>query len=212
MATPHNQKTLSTEILFNISEYIPEVSGAVFDKKSKQFWTLPDSGNPPLLGRTDSQTFETTTFKIAGAKNEDWEALLIDREHMLWILDVGDNDAIRDHVTLYRVDPSHAQESAQAPKELPIIQQINVVYPEGPMNVEAGAILGNRIFLFEKTLTGHARTLSVDISPSVTNPSDLPPMRVVRDEGELPLLAGPHHGCVALADGKPLPPHLRRTL
>ncbi len=172
--------------IFDLSGQVPEVSGAAYSKATKMLWTLPDSGNPALLGRTDLETFETRTFNVTGAENEDWEAILLDRERKLWVLDVGDNNSVRNHVSLYRVDPERANGD-----NLPVIQQVNVLYPEGPMNVEAGAILNNRIYLFEKTLTHKPKIVSVDISFAVTNPSDIPPMRVARSEGELPMLAGP---------------------
>ena len=150
--------------VFNVSPVIEEVSASILDPSGDIVWTLGDSGTGPIIGRTILGRNSTTAICITGAHNFDWEAMVMDGNGYLWILDIGDNHAVRDHVRLYQVDPGVFSPG----KDLPAIRTITVSYPCGTINAEAAAYCTNRIYIIEKTRRNevrNARLFSVDISP-----------------------------------------------
>ena len=105
---------------------IRESSGVV---KSRQFqgvyWTLNDSGNPPILYATTLEGELIREFPVEGTTNRDWEALEVDDKGQLWVGEIGNNSRMRDDLTIYVVpepDPfkdSEARTIAQYPYRYP---------------------------------------------------------------------------------------------
>jgi hypothetical protein len=95
----------------------------------------------------------TAKLRITGASVEDWEAVVSARcgnETCLYIGDIGDNNAKRDHITVYRVrEPDAAAEtSAQA-------EVFHATYPDGAQDAEALLIAPDgRLFIVTKGNTG----------------------------------------------------------
>jgi len=196
---------------FTVAPEIREVSAAVFDSAEGLLWTLGDGGDGirEKIGRTSLADRSTTSLLVTGACNHDWEALAMDDGGRLWILDVGDNGAVREQVLLHRVDPGDA-----AGQSVPVTRTITVTYPDGPMDVEAGACFQDTVYLFEKRLfprtgAGPLRVLAVDVSEASGNYQEalpagtLPVCRTVTDasvspEGYLYLLT--YTGIIACGD------------
>jgi hypothetical protein len=107
------------------------------------YWTLNDSKNAPVIFAIDEDGAPRGSFRVAGASNQDWEALQIgpdaDGGFALYIGDVGDNAQLRRDPVIYRVtepeplppgSPSRMGETAPA-------EAIRFVYPARPHNTEA---------------------------------------------------------------------------
>jgi len=133
------------------------------------------------LARVRLEDNDISLIDIAGVENIDWEALILTADGDLWILDVGDNDAKRDNIKLFRVRPDLIDET----RILDVLQIIHVSYPEGPMDVEAAVMRDERIYLFEKISIVEfkkARIVSVDVS------GDSEISQTAMAEGRLPVI------------------------
>lgn len=107
------------------------------------FWSNNDSGNDEVLFAMDSSGRALGRWRVTGATNVDWEALSAGpcaEGACLYIADVGDNDALRRKLTIWRVpEPvvdggtSRAKESAATAPAA----RLDFVYPDGAHDVEA---------------------------------------------------------------------------
>jgi len=93
------------------------------------------------------------SLRLEPAKNLDWESVAsfeLDGKHWLLVADAGDNDAVREHSTIYVVaEPTlHEREDAVAPPAW----TIEFRWPDGPRDCEAVAVDsdGERILLLSK--------------------------------------------------------------
>jgi len=114
---------------------ISEASGIAVDRRVPgRLWTHNDSGQP-ILFAIDERGSVTGQLRIAGATMEDWEAVAAgrcDTGSCLYIGDIGDNEAKRDHITVYRVPEPDAAADTSAPAEA-----FHATYPDGPHDAEA---------------------------------------------------------------------------
>jgi len=115
---------------------LTEASGLVQSARDGTvFWSHGDSGNEPRLFAFDSAGRSLGTVPVLGASNRDWEALAVGPcllGHCLYIGDVGDNYARRDHVTIWRIaEPQPNDMSSER------AQALNIAYVDGPRDVEA---------------------------------------------------------------------------
>lgn len=121
---------------------ISEASAAVASRTQPGvIWTLNDSGNSPWVFAFDTSGQSLGTFRVAGARNFDWETLTISpcpAGSCLIIGDIGDNPETRPSVMLYRVPEPDV---ARLPKgELGVTGQVDTLsirYPDGPHDIEA---------------------------------------------------------------------------
>ena len=132
---------------------VPEASGLTVSRSvSGRLWTHNDSGQPVLFA-LDDQGKVTGQLHIAGAKAEDWEAVVsgpCGTNSCLYIGDIGDNNAKRDHITVYRVrEPEgHATSSAQA-------EAFHAMYPDGAQDAETLLVAPDgRLHIATKGSTG----------------------------------------------------------
>jgi hypothetical protein len=113
---------------------VSEASGlAVSRRVPGRLWTHNDSGQP-ILFALDERGSVTAQLRIAGATVEDWEAVASARcqtSSCLYIGDIGDNNANRDHITVYRVPEPDASAETSAPAEA-----FHATYPDGPHDAE----------------------------------------------------------------------------
>jgi hypothetical protein len=99
------------------------------------FWTHNDAGNDPELFGVDETGSLVRRVRVTGAELVDWEdiaAAPCGEESCLYIGDIGDNDADRRRITVYRVvEPAHgALETAPA-------EPLHARYPDGAKDAEA---------------------------------------------------------------------------
>ena len=115
---------------------LTEASGLLQSARdSTVFWSHGDSGNEPRLFAFDSAGRSLGSVKVTGATNRDWEAIAegpCTRGHCLYIADVGDNSARRDHVTIWRIGEPQPSENGSEQA-----QALQIAYADGPRDVEA---------------------------------------------------------------------------
>lgn len=104
-------------------------------RDAAMFWTHNDAGNEPVLFAVNEIGALVQRVRVAGAELVDWEdieAAPCDGESCLYIGDIGDNDAERDRITVYRVVEPADGTSESAPAE-----PLHARYPDGPRDAEA---------------------------------------------------------------------------
>jgi len=115
---------------------LSEASGIVpSTRQSNTFWSQNDSGNDPDLFAYDSTGASLGVVHVHGAKNTDWEAVSIGpcaESSCLYIADVGDNNAQRPVVTMWRVPEPLSTDTATPPANA-----LRFSYPQGPRDVES---------------------------------------------------------------------------
>src|ERR1044072_6506252 len=92
---------------------ISESSGLVASRTMPgAYWTHNDSGDGPFIYAFDTRGDSYGTFRVSGAEARDWEDIAAGpgpqpNRSYLYIGDIGDNDAVRPEVIVYRVaEPS----------------------------------------------------------------------------------------------------------
>lgn len=100
------------------------------------FWTHNDAGNDPELFAFDRDGRLIQRVVVTGSELVDWEDLESapcgDGGACLYVGDIGDNDAERDHITIYRVPEPGARDTRTAPAEA-----LHARFPDGPRDAEA---------------------------------------------------------------------------
>ncbi|HEX9107875.1 MAG TPA: hypothetical protein VF832_11615, partial [Longimicrobiales bacterium] len=102
-------------------------------------WTHNDSDGEPAVYAIDTRGRLLGTVRVTGARNVDWEDIALGpcaAGDCLYIGDIGDNDAVRGEVQLYRVPEPAPGDAATAPAE-----RLTLVYPDGPRDAEALFVL-----------------------------------------------------------------------
>lgn len=119
-----------------------ETSGAAMSRRhAGAWWSMNDSGNDPELFAVDSAGRMIGRVGVRGATNRDWEDMAAGpcaggADDCLYVADVGDNGAEREHVIVYRVpEPALADDSTAA------AEVFRARYPEGPRDAEAFFVL-----------------------------------------------------------------------
>ncbi|HYR07824.1 MAG TPA: hypothetical protein VEQ60_08655 [Longimicrobium sp.] len=132
---------------------IHESSGvAVSRAHAGIFWTHNDSGEP-LLYAVDADGRTAGRVRITGAQVEDWEDVALapcpSGGDCLYVADIGDNDAERSSITVYRVPEPAPGAAASAAAEV-----IRLRYPDGPHDAEALFVLNGAIHVVTKGESG----------------------------------------------------------
>ena len=113
---------------------LSEASGiAIGEAPANRLWMHNDSGQPVLFV-VDPAGKPAGRITLSGASVEDWEAIAsgpCGKSSCLFVGDIGDNDAKRPRITIYRVvEPSQANGSVKA-------EAFHASYPDGPHDAEA---------------------------------------------------------------------------
>jgi hypothetical protein len=133
---------------------LPEGSGLAASRRTPgHFWSLNDSGGEPVLVALDQGGRAIGRVRIEGADNEDWESVAVGRCRPGWCIyvgDIGDNDADRDRITVYRIpEPAEASASGGA------AEVFHATYPDGAHNAESLLIAPDgRLHIVTKGDTG----------------------------------------------------------
>lgn len=131
---------------------LPEASGLAVSRRTPgRLWTHNDSGRPVLFA-LDSGGAVAGEVRVTGAKVEDWEAIDVgpcDSGSCIFIGDIGDNDAERPHVTVYRVpEPESASGTAA------VSGVFHATYPDGAHDAETLIAAAGRLYIITKGETG----------------------------------------------------------
>jgi len=155
------------DVLFNIKN-IFEVSGGVFDVQRDCIWVIGDSSgsakNPKRL-RVSCHSLlsdKNKTYQIINAENIDWEVITIDSENNLWILDVGDNLHNRNFVMAYKISAKQINERENL-LVFRVDRKIKIYYKDGAMDVEAGFIANDKLYLIEKNIGMKQKIVSINL-------------------------------------------------
>ena len=117
---------------------LPEASGvAVSRRVPGRLWTHNDSGQPVLF-MLDARGGVTGRIQLSGATVVDWEAVSAGpcpTGSCLYVGDIGDNNARRDHITVYRLtEPGDTPSGAAA--STAAAEAFHARYPDGPHDAE----------------------------------------------------------------------------
>lgn len=82
---------------------LTEVSGIEFDK-AQWLWAINDGGNSPKLHQLSADGEIKRSITITNAKNKDWEDLTQDDFGHFFIGDFGNNNDIREWLTIYKIE------------------------------------------------------------------------------------------------------------
>ena len=120
-----------------VDQEISEASGmAVSQRVEGRYWLVNDSRNPPRLFAVDRRGNTLANAAIEDIENVDWEALeafTLDGQPWLMIADIGDNDAVRPHVSLFFI-----REPAQLPVDVVTIERrLDFRLPSGAADLES---------------------------------------------------------------------------
>lgn len=119
---------------------LEETSGlALASGDAGAVWTHNDSGGDPALYAVRSGGAPVEIVRVAGARNRDWEALSAGpcpAGRCLYVGDIGDNEARRDEVAVYRVPEPDPGAAETQPAE-----RFAFTYPGGPRDAESLFVL-----------------------------------------------------------------------
>jgi hypothetical protein len=145
-----------------------ELSGlAVSAAQPGVLWTHNDSGDRPRLFalRTDGSLI--ASLDVPGAEAVDWEDLAVGPAGDLLVGDLGDNEARRDHVDVYRVPEPRL---AERPAATGPAARLRLTYPDGPHDAES--LLADRrtgeIVVVTKRLSGRSGVYAATVPPRGT--------------------------------------------
>jgi hypothetical protein len=143
---------------------LTESSGAAMSVTQSGIWfTINDSGHEPILFAVDTLGAERGRWLVNDAKNNDWEAVAIGScgdsgsagrdgagpMRCVYIGDVGDNDANRRTVSIYRVREPEIADSAKTGSLN--AERLRFRYDDGPRDVESMYVGANgTIYLITK--------------------------------------------------------------
>lgn len=136
-----------------LDDEIHESSGvAVSRAHDGIFWTHNDSGDPVLFA-VDAEGRTAGRVRVSGASVEDWEDVALAPcpagGDCLYVADIGDNDAERPSITVYRVPEPAPGASESAPATA-----IRLRYPDGAHDAEALFVLNGAIHVVTKGESG----------------------------------------------------------
>jgi hypothetical protein len=109
--------------------------------------TTNDSGGDPLVFVIDPATGRTVGHTTYTDHVVDTEALAPAGGDAVWVGDIGDNDAVRDSVQVYRVPVGRGDRRVDAPS-------YELVYPDGAHDAESLVAAGDPLYVITKGLLG----------------------------------------------------------
>jgi hypothetical protein len=145
---------------------LAEGSGLALSRRVPgRLWTHNDSGKPVLFA-LDARGAVSGRLEVTGATVGDWEAIAVGpcgAGSCLYIGDIGDNDADRQRVTVYRLPEPDAASGTAA-----VADVFHATYPDGPHDAEALLIGGDgRLHIVTK---GEKGPVSIYRFPSQLKP------------------------------------------
>lgn len=155
---------------------IRESSGvAVSRAHAGIFWTHNDSGQP-LLYAVDAHGRAAGQVRVDGASVEDWEDIALAPcpagGDCLYVADIGDNEAARPSITIYRIPEPAPDAARSAPAAA-----IRLRYPDGPHDAEAMFVLDGAIHVVTK---GESGPIALYRAPAAAAAGAETPMQRIR--------------------------------
>jgi hypothetical protein len=146
---------------------LPELSGIAAGRREPgRLWAHNDSGEP-ILFALDENGRVSGRVTLRGARVEDWEAVAVGTcasGSCIYVGDIGDNDAVRRRITVYRIPEGGADETTAD------AEAFHATYPEGPQDAETLLVTpAGRLFVVTKGETG---PVALYAFPSELRPGD----------------------------------------
>lgn len=146
--TPFSQLFTGPQEIGEIESPILDEASGLAQSRSNPFylWSHNDSGGDPTLYLISLNGADSGRYELGGAQNIDWEDMAIgpgpdDGINYLFAGDIGDNNAVRSSLTIYRVpEPDVSQAGSvnlPADATLSNVEAINFVYEDGARDAEA---------------------------------------------------------------------------
>lgn len=128
---------------------LPEASGVAASRSTPGLlWSHNDSGEPILFALSTEGAVKGK-IRVTGAQVGDWESVSVGpcpQGNCVYIGDIGDNNAKRPDITIYRVPEPKADAKATAGAE-----SIRATYPDGSQDAEAMLVLlSGAVFIVTK--------------------------------------------------------------
>jgi hypothetical protein len=185
-ATPAICGPLRARVLGHVhADGATELSGLVVSAAQPGvLWTHNDSGDRPrlLALRTDGSLI--AALDVPGAEATDWEDIAVGPGGDLLAGDIGDNDARRDSIDVYRVPEPRL---ADGPAATAPATRLRLTYPDGAHDAES--LLADRrtgeVVIVTKQLSGRAGVYAAKVPPR-----GAPTTATLRRAGELELGLG----------------------
>lgn len=114
-------------------------------------------------------------YTVPGARNVDWEDIAVAPDAhgtpSVWLADIGDNDARRRSVQIYRVDEPHVAPSGRgAHLHTGAAEVWRLTYPDGPHNAESLAVSPRGVpYIVTKSLLGSSVVFAAPSTPGVSS-------------------------------------------
>lgn len=125
-----------TEPEVTMGTHVREASGAALDRRTPgAFWTLGDSGQPPVLYAMGVHGELLGRVRVTGATNRDWEDMAVGpcpAGTCVYLADTGNNQAHDRDLVLYRAPVPAVSDSATRPA-----QAFRARFPDGGRDAEA---------------------------------------------------------------------------
>jgi hypothetical protein len=146
---------------------IVELSGLVASRAfPKALWAHNDSGGAPEVFALTPTGAPLGDYAVEGAEAVDWEDIGIgpgpdEGTSYLYIADIGDNGAQREHVTVYLAAEPDAEPTGTTTGTLTVADELTIRYPDGPSDAESLFVdpLDGDMYIITKKLSGMSRVL-----------------------------------------------------
>lgn len=155
----------STRLLYRIADpRITEASGIAVGIASPGIdYVNNDSGDRNRFFALDARSGATVaTITVAGAGNVDWEDIAVARDAAgtpsVWLADIGDNQAARPEVRVYRVDEPRIRPGRRGRTLRTARADVwRLRYPQGAVDAESLAVApGGPAYVITKSLLGRS--------------------------------------------------------
>jgi hypothetical protein len=135
-----------------LPDAIHESSGVAASRAHRGiFWTHNDSGDPEVFA-VDAAGRMAGRVRVSGASVVDWEDVSLAAcpgGDCLYVADIGDNEAERASITVWRFPEPAPGDAQSRPAE-----EIRLRYPDGSHDAEAMFVLDGRVHVLTKGETG----------------------------------------------------------
>jgi hypothetical protein len=156
-----------------------EVSGLIGSRQNRGvLWVHNDSGDKPRLFALNPQGRVLGIYNLSGASHVDWEDIAVAPDpvsgvHYIYVGDIGDNNAVRPNVTVYRVEePSVTSTQAMVEASLSVSGVYHFTYPDGARDVETLMVdphLGDVYFLSKREFPARLYSAPYPLAHGQTN-------------------------------------------
>ena len=159
-------------LLFRLTDpRLQEVSGIAAGRVSPDvFYVQNDSGDSARFFALDRHSGAIRAeFDVPGASNSDWEDIAVATDSRgvasVWLADIGDNNADRDEIKIYRVDEPRVRGGASVRTTArPDVWRLT--YPDGSHDAESLAVApGGKAYIITKSPVGTSAAYLVPPKP-----------------------------------------------